>query len=105
MTTDEYHALVRAGVLANVELIDGRVVMGEYELIFSPAQAAAAAELGVSVPSCAKTIAAPSRTDSDEQVRRRLSLMTELRESGDRHARAAVAALRSLAAQLRARAR
>jgi hypothetical protein len=45
----------------------------------------------------------PTRGDSDEQVRQRIARLTELRESGDRHARAAVAALRSLAAQLRAR--
>jgi hypothetical protein len=39
--------------------------------------------------------------DSDEEVRRRLARMTELRESGDRHARSAVSALRALSAQLR----
>jgi hypothetical protein len=46
--------------------------------------------------------AAHSRVpDSDEQVRRRLARMSELRESGDRHARSAVSALRTLSAQLR----
>jgi acetamidase/formamidase len=44
---DQYHLLVARGIIAPVELADGRVMMGDYELAFSSRQVAAAAELGV----------------------------------------------------------
>jgi hypothetical protein len=56
LTTDEYGALAQAGVLSKVELIEGRVVMGEYELVFSPSQTAAAERLGVRVRSCVDAV-------------------------------------------------
>ena len=51
LTPDEYRILGTAGILSTVELINGRVVMGEYEIVFSPSQTAAAERLGVRVRS------------------------------------------------------
>jgi hypothetical protein len=52
MNVSTYHALVVAGVLDKVELIEGRVVMGSYKLHFSPEQVRAAASLGIELRSC-----------------------------------------------------
>lgn len=49
LTAEQYDRLVEAGIVAGVEMIDGRIYMGEWELVFSPAQARAAAALGVRV--------------------------------------------------------
>jgi hypothetical protein len=51
ITVDEYMRLGEAGIVGHkVELIDGRIVFGRFELAFSPAQRAAAAELGIELP-------------------------------------------------------
>ncbi len=51
MTADEYRRLSDAGILdEKVELIDGRMMFGRWELAWSPAQRAAAAELGIVLP-------------------------------------------------------
>ena len=47
LTSDEYHRLVEAGIVGPVELLDGRVVIGAFELAFSDAQIAAAADVDV----------------------------------------------------------
>jgi hypothetical protein len=47
VTTHDYDLLVEAGVLSNIELIAGEIVMGEYEFVFGPEQAADAARLGI----------------------------------------------------------
>ncbi len=56
MKLDEYHSLVSHGVLGPVEYLNGHVVVGAYDLVFSPAQAAAARELGIDVPDCADAV-------------------------------------------------
>lgn len=51
VSTDDYHRLIETGILGEkVELIDGRVMFGEWELAWSPAQRAAAAMLGIRLP-------------------------------------------------------
>ena len=47
LTLDDYHRLVEAGILGRLELLDGRVVIGAFELAFSDAQIAAALDVGV----------------------------------------------------------
>lgn len=47
MTLEEYQRLASAGVIRNVEFIDGEVRMGEHRLAFSASQVRAAAELGI----------------------------------------------------------
>lgn len=51
MTVEHYDRLVDAGVIDKVELIDGIVRMGHHRLAFAPSQVAAAARLGIHVPS------------------------------------------------------
>jgi hypothetical protein len=36
---EQYRKLIEAAVIDKVELIDGRLVMGEYDLVFGPEQA------------------------------------------------------------------
>jgi hypothetical protein len=48
-----------------VEFIDGCVVMGRYELVFSPEQAAAAARLGIRVRSCVDAVLADGLPGGD----------------------------------------
>jgi hypothetical protein len=51
MTVDEYFRLGDAGIIGDkIELIDGRIVFGRFELAFSPAQRAAAEEIGIELP-------------------------------------------------------
>jgi hypothetical protein len=51
MTVDTYFRLVEAGILGEkVELIEGRIMFGDFELAFSPAQRAAAAAIGIELP-------------------------------------------------------
>jgi hypothetical protein len=50
MSNEEYDELVEAGVFRKIELIDGEVRTGRFRLAFSPAQRAAAAELGIELP-------------------------------------------------------
>jgi len=51
ITVDTYVRLVDAGIIGEkIELIAGRLVFGDFELAFSPAQRAAAAELGIELP-------------------------------------------------------
>jgi hypothetical protein len=48
---DTYFRLVEAGIVGEkIELIEGRLVFGDFELAFSPAQRAAAAALGIELP-------------------------------------------------------
>jgi hypothetical protein len=47
LTSDEYHRLVEAGIVGPVELLDGRVVMGAFDLASSDVQIAAASDVGV----------------------------------------------------------
>jgi hypothetical protein len=47
LTIDEYHRLVEAGIVGPVELLDGRLVVGAFDLVFSDAQIAAARKVGV----------------------------------------------------------
>lgn len=56
MKLDEYHSLVRHGVLGPIEYLNGHVVVGAYDFVFSPAQAAAARELGIDVPDCVDAV-------------------------------------------------
>jgi hypothetical protein len=49
LTSDEYRRLVEAGIVGPVELLDGRVVIGAFELAFSDAQIAAASDVDVDV--------------------------------------------------------
>ena len=56
MTSDDYRALIDGGILDKIELIDGQVLMGKYELVFSPEQTAAAARLGVRVRCCVDAV-------------------------------------------------
>lgn len=51
LTVEDYFKLQEVGVLGEkVELIEGRIVMGPWQLAFSPAQRAYAAELGITLP-------------------------------------------------------
>jgi hypothetical protein len=51
INVDTYFRLVEAGIVGEkIELIEGRLVFGDFELAFSPAQRAAAAELGIDLP-------------------------------------------------------
>jgi hypothetical protein len=56
MLPEDYRKLVDAGIVDRVEMLEGRVVMGAYPLIFSPAQTATARRLGVSVPSAVDAV-------------------------------------------------
>ena len=56
MDVEDYHKLVEAAVIDKVELIDGRLVMGEYDLVLSPKQASVARQLGVSVRTCVDAV-------------------------------------------------
>ncbi len=48
---ETYFRLVEAGIIGEkIELIEGRLVFGDFELAFSPAQRAAADELGIALP-------------------------------------------------------
>jgi hypothetical protein len=51
INVDTYVRLVDAGIIGEkIELIEGRLVFGDFELAFSPAQRAAAAEHGIELP-------------------------------------------------------
>ena len=51
ITVDTCVRLVDGGIIGEkIELIKGRLVFGDFELAFSPAQRAAAAELGIELP-------------------------------------------------------
>jgi hypothetical protein len=51
LTVDTYFRLVEAGIVGEkVELIEGRLVFGDFELAFSPAQRAAAKKIGIELP-------------------------------------------------------
>ena len=51
LNVETYFRLVEAGIIGEkIELIDGRLVFGDFELAFSAAQRAAAAELGIELP-------------------------------------------------------
>ena len=48
---ETYYRLADAGIVGDkVELIEGRLVFGDFELAFSPAQRQAAAQLGIELP-------------------------------------------------------
>ena len=47
LTSEEYRRLVEARILGPVELLDGRVVIGAFDLAFSDAQVAAALKVGI----------------------------------------------------------
>ena len=61
LTSDEYHRLVDAGIVGSVELLDGRVVIGAFDLAFSDAQIAAALDVGVDLRPV-DAVAAPGGT-------------------------------------------
>lgn len=67
-------------MIGKVELINGRVVMGRYELVFSPAQHAAAESLGVRARSCVDALI--ERRELREELAVRLAA-GESRSSGD----------------------
>jgi hypothetical protein len=52
MTGDDFGKLIAHGLFSKTEFIAGRVVNAGFELVFSPEQAAAAAEVGVQVRTC-----------------------------------------------------
>jgi hypothetical protein len=57
LTREEWERLITSGVIGGpIELIFGRAVMGDYEVVFPPAQARAAADLGVNVRSCVDAV-------------------------------------------------
>ena len=56
MDVEHYRKLVEAAVIDKVELIDGRLVMGEYDLVLSPEQASVARRLGVPVRTCVDAV-------------------------------------------------
>lgn len=57
LTREEWERLVAFGVIGGpIELIFGRAVMRDYEVVFPPAQARAAADLGVTVRSCVDAV-------------------------------------------------
>ena len=57
LTADEMFALADAGLLPEkLELVDGRLVTaGDSEYVFAPAEARAAARLGIRVRTCVET--------------------------------------------------
>ena len=59
MSVEDYDLLTEVGVIAGpIELIDGKLVWGKYAVFLSPAQARAAAALGVIVPTYVDAILA-----------------------------------------------
>ena len=56
MDAEQYRKLVEAAVIDKVELIDGRLVMGEHDLVLGPEQASIARRLGVSVRTCVDAV-------------------------------------------------
>jgi hypothetical protein len=65
LTQEQYRMLVEAGVLDTVELLDGVLYMGEFPVMFSPGQVAAAAALGVSLPSPVDAVLADPTTRAE----------------------------------------
>jgi hypothetical protein len=47
VNVDSYHRLIEAGIIGTVELIEGRLMIGNFELELSPAQLNAAWRLGI----------------------------------------------------------
>lgn len=56
ISPQDWQKLVEAGIVDRVEMIEGRALMGRYPVVFSPAQTAAARELGVEVPSAVDAV-------------------------------------------------
>ena len=56
VTPEDYRKLVEAGVVDKIELLNETVFIGRHPMVFSPAQAAAAARLGVKVPTAVDAV-------------------------------------------------
>ena len=56
MTPEDYRKLVEAGVVDKIELLNETVFVGRHPMVFSPAQVAAAARLGVQVPTAVDAV-------------------------------------------------
>jgi hypothetical protein len=58
VTSDEHAALITAGIVPDqpIALWDGRLVWGEHDVIFAPAQVAAAARMGIVLRSCVDVV-------------------------------------------------